>query len=202
MESRKAGRPIGSGTNGRKRVLSALEVRHLKKAADKSGLKYGLMIRLILEYAMRVSEATGLRIEDFNGDSRPRQITVRGKKGGFTAVYDMPDKLALRFMKWAVARPGEDSPFVFPSTRSALEPMSPQSVKDTFKALCRRAGISGPRSIHDLRHSSATLMAEHGASAAQIASRLRHRSLSSAAVYIDLTSMKEFDKKMIARYED
>jgi integrase len=95
------------------------------------------------------------------------------------------------------------SPWVFPSRLyGGEEHMSTMSVQGTFRALCRRAGISGQHSVHDLRHTAATLMASAGDSAAQIASRLRHRDLQSAAVYIDFASTKEHDKAMLARYVD
>jgi integrase len=203
IEKNKAGRPIGSGTNGRKRVLSPDEVKRLKAAADEQGLKYGLIIRLILELALRVCELTGLRVADFNSASRPHQVTVRGAKGGFTASYDLPERLWARYTKWLKVREPKESPWVFPSRLyGGEEHMTMMGVQGTFRALCRRAGIPGQHSIHDLRHTAATRMAEAGDSAVAIASRLRHRSLSSAQVYIDFSSTKAHDAIMIARYED
>lgn len=200
---RKPGRPKGTGTNGRRRVLSADEVKRLKAAADESGPKYGLIVRLILELALRVCELARMRVEDFNSSSRPHQVTVKGAKGGFTKTYDLPERLWARYAKYLKVREPKESPWVFPSRLyGADEHMSMMGVQGTFRRLCQRAGIQGIHSIHDLRHTAATRMAEAGDSGVQIASRLRHRDLKSAEAYIDFANNKEHDKAMVERYED
>jgi len=200
---RKPGRPKGTKLNGRKRVLTVDEVRRLKDAADAMGPKYGLIIRLTLELALRVHEVVRLKIEDFNAFSRPHQVHIVGAKEGRRITYDLPDRLWARYAKWLKVREPKDSPWVFPNRLySHDEHMTEMGVQGTFRVLCRRAGIEGKHSIHDLRHTAATWMAQNGDSAAQIAGRLRHRSLVSAQVYIDFTDNKAHDRVMIARYED
>lgn len=200
---RKAGRPVGTGLNGVMRVLTPEEVVRLKKAADEYSPKYGLAIRLILELALRVCELTRMRLEDFNGLSRPCQVTVRGAKGGFTKAYDLHPRLWARYLKWLKVREPKDSPWLFPHRLYGQnEHSGAMGFQGTFKVLCRKAGIAGRHSIHDLRHTSATRIAQDGGTAFAIASRLRHRDLNSAKAYIDFTDTKAFDKERLERYED
>ena len=200
---RKPGRPKGTSLNGRMRVLTPDEEERLLAAADRDGAKYGLLIRLILFLAMRISEVVSMRIEDFNALSRPHQVTVRGAKGGFTQTYDLPDRLWARYVRWMKRREPKDSPWLFPHRLFGRdEHMATGSVQGTFRALCVKANIPGQHSIHDLRHTAATRMAMSGDGVAQIAGRLRHRNVNSSQRYIDARDNKEHDAAMMRRYKD
>jgi len=200
IEKRSPGRPKGSALNGRRRVLTDDEVRRLKAAADRDGIKYGLVVRLILELALRSCELVRMKVEDFNFHSSPPQVVVRGAKGGFEATYCLPPKLALRVRRWLRLR-AIDSPWLFPSRMTPDLPMTTVAVQGTFKSLCAKAKIQD-RSIHDLRHTACTRMARAGDTAIQIAHRLRHRDLRSAQTYIDFADNAAHDRAMVSRYED
>jgi len=200
---RKAGRPKGTGLNGRMRVLTPDEEKRLLIAADADGAKYSFLIRLILFLATRVSEVTAMRVEDFNALSRPHQVTVRGAKGGFTRTYDLPDRLWGRYSRWMKRREPRDSPWLFPHRLFGRdEHMSCGGVQGTFRVLCVKANIPGTHSVHDLRHTAATRLASAGDGQAQIAGWLRHRSVSSSSRYIDHRDNKEHNAAVLRRYKD
>ena len=199
---RKAGRPFGTGLNGRMRVLTSDEEERLLLAADRDGAKYSLIIRLTLFLATRVSEVVSLRVEDFNGLSRPRQVTVRGAKGGYTRTYDLPDALWRRYQRWLGQREPKDSPWLFPHRLLRDEHMATGSVQGTFRVLCVKANIPGQHSVHDLRHTAATRMALNGDGQASIAGWLRHRNIGSSSRYIDARDNKAHDAAMMRRYKD
>jgi len=202
-ERRKAGRPKGTGLNGRMRVLTPDEEERLLVAADRDGAKYGLIIRLILHLALRVSEVVSMRVEDFNALSRPHQVTVRGAKGGFTRTYDLPDRLYGRYQRWMKRREPKDSPWLFPHRLYGRdEHMSTAGVQGTFRVLCLKANIPGQHSVHDLRHTAATRMAMSGDGVAQIAGRMRHRNVNSSQRYIEMRGNLEHDAVMMRRYKD
>ena len=203
LNRRKRGRPKGTGLNGRMRVLTPDEEERLVAAADRDGAKYGLIVRLTLFLATRVSEVVALRVGDFNALSRPHQVTVHGAKSGYTRTYDLPDRLWARYQRWMKRRRPKDSPWLFPHRLFGRdEHMSAGSVQGSFRVLCHKANIPGRHSIHDLRHTAATRMAMSGDSQAAIADRLRHRSVSSSSRYIDARDNKVHDAAMVRRYKD
>jgi integrase/recombinase XerD len=200
MADGKPGRPIDSGLNGRKRVLTEDEVRRLKAAADESGVKYALIIRLILQYAMRSVELSRMKVVHFDMRAIPPVVRIKGAKKGSETDYEVPDKLLKRCKRWLKVR-GGDSQWLFPSRSDAYEHMSPVSVQQAFKALCARAGITD-RSVHDLRHTSLTRCARAGDNAARLCHLSRHKDLESVGTYIDTIDDAAHSRAMAARYED
>ena len=61
-------------------------------------------------------------------------------------------------------------------------PMTPDAVKGAVRLACRRAGIERI-GAHRLRHSAATDMLGAGAALTEVAQVLRHRSVSTTAIY-------------------
>jgi integrase/recombinase XerD len=77
---------------------------------------------------------------------------------------------------------GGGSRRVFLLSRAPGGGMSPGAVKAVVRNACRRAGLP-EAGAHRLRHSAATGMLRAGAPLAEIGQVLRHRSMSTTAIY-------------------
>jgi integrase len=76
-----------------------------------------------------------------------------------------------------------DTPLVFPSL---TDPQRPADVREAFKHALRAAEIEDFR-FHDLRHSAASYLAMNGATLAEIAEILGHKTLAMVKRYSHLS---------------
>jgi integrase len=111
-------------------------------------------------------------------------VRHRGKTEASTGVIGLPDFLHALLLERApvlvAGGVGGDRP-VFPSARGGWR--TPTTVQRSISRMCRRIGHEG-FSTHVGRKTVATLLAEEGQSARQIADQLRHSSLRTSEVYI------------------
>ena len=181
-------RPVGSGLHGRRRYMTEEELDHFLQAARKSGPKYSLLFAMTYFYAMRVAEIVTMRLDDFNLPSH--QVRIRGLKGGRERTYDMPEQLEQKYRRWLKARlsppDSTENVYVFPSrTMPRSGHMSRDTAQLAFRVLCRKARVTMPRSIHDLRHSKAQQLIRGHENLATVKGILRHRDIQSTKAYID-----------------
>ena len=196
MNARKLGRPVGTGTNGRVRYLTADELAAFFAAAKRAGKKWDLLFGLTFYFGMRVGEVVALRITDVN--LATHQLTIRAEKGGHTRTYDLPERLEKKIKAWLKERPG-DNPFLFPSrTCPRTEPLSTIGAQKMFYELSRKAGI-GAHSVHDLRHTAASMMAQAGDNVVQIARWLRQKHVQSAERYLSDIDREKHERTMEQR---
>jgi integrase/recombinase XerD len=81
---------------------------------------------------------------------------------------------------------------VFLTLRAPTRPIRPDLVGDVVRRACEHAGLAG-FTPHRLRHALASEMLAHGASLQEISQVLRHRHLSTTAIYakVDLERLRE-----------
>lgn len=168
-------------------VLSPDEVERALATADRStprGRRDYAILLLLARLGLRASEAMALELEDLHW--RAAEIVVRGKgprRDHVPLLADVGDALA-QYLR-------EDRG-VSPSRRVFLRLIPPRvglsrpcAIDHIVRLALHRAGI-GPhrrRVAHLFRHSLATRMIRHGASLAEIAQVLRHRSQTTTALY-------------------
>jgi integrase len=193
---KKLGRPIGTGTNGRARYLTVDELAAFFATAKKAGKKWDLLFGLTFYFGMRVGEVVALRITDVN--MAAHQLTIRAEKGGHTRTYDLPERIEKKIRAWLKERP-EGNPFLFPSrTCPRTEPLSRVGAQKMFYELSRKAGI-GAHSVHDLRHTAASMMAQAGDNVVQIARWLRQKQVASAERYLSDIDREKHERDMEQR---
>ena len=92
----------------------------------------------------------------------------------------------------ARGRPRRESVFVFTRVRAPYGGLSPGPVSQIVRRACGRAGLPLV-SAHRLRHTAATEMLAQGASLQDIGQVLRHRHLSTTAIYakVDLERLRQ-----------
>ena len=192
----KLGRPVGTGTNGRARYLSSDELEAFFRAAKWAGKKWDLLFGLTFYFGMRVGEVVALRITDVN--LATHQLTIRAEKGGHTRTYDLPERLEKKIKAWFKERPG-DNPFLFPSrTCPRTEPLSRVGAQKMFYELSRKAGLTG-HSVHDLRHTQASMMIQAGDNVVQVARWLRQKQVASAERYLSDIGREKHERDMEKR---
>ena len=197
--SNKPGRPPGTGYGGQIRVLTKDELERFLHQCQRQGRRTDAVFTLAWFFAMRVGEVAALRLSDLNHPSR--QLTIRAEKNGLTRTYDVPERLWRKIELWLRERAklegAAENPWLFPGRRYPhSEHVGRDTLQAAFRELCRKAGIPGKHSIHELRATCATLRAREGDGIAQVAGWLRHREISSSQAYIDHAQDKAHEAKM------
>jgi len=157
------------------------------------------VLAVLLCAGLRSTELLELTVSSVGGRTGERILTVRGKGGKERAVPVEPELeavieeyLASRADRFGGRDPNRSDPlFVGPDGerlgRGALQYLVSRSY--------REAGVAGqvPRgaSVHALRHTFATRLAEDGASAVEIMRLLGHASLTTSQNYIDATAREQ-----------
>lgn len=166
---------------GRVRFLSDSERERLLAAAKESASQYlYLIIVLALSTGARKMEILGLHWEDV--DLARGIITLHETKNGERRVLPLTGH-ALELMKQHTRARRIDTDLVFPSD---YNPKQPIDIRTPFETALKRAGINDYH-FHDNRHSAASYLAMNGASLAEIAEVLGHKTLQVVKRYAHLS---------------
>lgn len=165
---------------GRVRFLSDDERVHLLEACKKSRnqLLY-LIVVLALSTGARKNEILGLTWD--NVDLGRKVITLRETKNGEVRLLPLAGHALDLMMEHSKIR-RLDTKFVFPG----LTPQKAVDVRAAWLTAVQNAGIKDFR-FHDLRHSTASYLAMNGASLAEIAEVLGHKTLAMVKRYSHLS---------------
>jgi len=165
---------------GRVRFLSDDERKRLLDACrtSRSPLLYPAVV-VALSTGMRKNEVLGLRWSDV--DLERRVVVLEETKNDERRAIPLAG-LALQVIRKLFEERGPDCPFVFPGKGGT----SPVDLRTPWETALRRAGIEDFR-FHDLRHSAASYLAMNGASLAEIADVLGHKTLQMVKRYAHLS---------------
>jgi integrase len=165
---------------GRTRFLSDDERKAFLKACQNSDYKpLYLIVVLALSTGARKSEIMNLRWADV--DFSKRQIVLHETKNGDRRVLPMAG-LALDLVKEHSKVRDLKTDLLFPFGK----PPKPYEIRPPFEKAVKEAGLKDFR-FHDLRHSAASYMAMNGASPAEIAEVLGHKTLQMVKRYAHLS---------------
>jgi integrase len=165
---------------GRVRYLSDNERERLLTACRKSESEdLYVAVVLALSTGARRMEIWGMRWPqvDFNRQT----ITLHDTKNGERRVLPLAGH-AFELMRQRAKVRRLDSDLVFPGKKKAL----PIDLRTPFETALQRAGIDDFR-WHDLRHSTASYLAMNGATLAEIAEVLGHKTLAMVKRYAHLS---------------
>jgi len=169
---------------GRVRFLSDAERADLLAACRKSmnPCLYDVVL-LALSTGMRKGEIMGLTWDavDFQRRMITLEHTKNGERRGVPLVGPAYDALQERSRIRRI-----DSPYMFPAPfRYGKEPQ-PIDITTAWRVAVKRAELKDFR-FHDLRHSAASYLAMNGASLAEIAAVLGHKTLAMVQRYAHLS---------------
>jgi site-specific recombinase XerD len=162
-------------------VLSHEEVYRLFGVI--SNLKHRAMLMTTYASGPRLSELTHLRVEDI--DSERGVIRIHQGKGRKDRYTLLPASL-LEVLRtyWRAYRPAD---WLFPG-RDPNRPICRDTVEEVCRKFRKLAGIRKRVTPHILRHSFATHLLEAGTDLRTIQILLGHRSLSTTAIYLHVSS--------------
>ncbi len=138
---------------------------------------------------LRVSEIAHLRIRDLDIDRA--LVTVVGK-GDKERSVPMTDQLVKLLRTYLENKRDDHGEFLFPSPRTPLKPIHVDYLETWVKKAAEWAGLDHPEelTVHVLRHSFGTQLAEAGASVYEIRDLMGHSSIMVSENYVKLASTK------------
>ncbi len=148
------------------------------------GFRNYVLLLLLLDKGMRISELCGLRLIDVY--DRYVKVFGKGRKEREIGIHPEVGKLLWKYVhKYRKpARPDETSVFL---NRSG-EPLKVSGVEEIFKDLKRKCGLEGVRvSPHTFRHTFAKMYLEHGGEVFKLSREMGH-----STVQVTETYLKEF----------
>jgi integrase len=166
-----------------KRILSLDEMRALIDSADSE--LYKCLLELLLTSGLRIGEALGLTLGDLDpSDSLIRVEHQLARDGTRTPLktdesqrtVDIPPELMRRLLALITDRGDRFSPnaFVF-ATRNSTG-LERKVARGALDRAVKNAGIAAPKpTLHDLRHSHASMLIALGYTLVDVQRRLGHR---------------------------
>ncbi|MGH8703535.1 MAG: tyrosine-type recombinase/integrase [Burkholderiales bacterium] len=144
---------------------------------------------LLARLGLRAGEVARLELEAL--DWRAGEVVVHGK-GKSLSRLPLPQDVGQALSVYLTRRPRADSRAVFLRSRAPLRPLTQTGITHVVAKASKRAEFAR-LSPHKLRHALATEMLRRGATLAQIAQVLRHRSVTTTALYakVDRTALRE-----------
>lgn len=140
---------------------------------------YAILL-VLLRLGLRASEVAGLALEDI--DWRAGQVVVHGKAHRQDRLL-LPAEVGEAIVGYLQrGRPRTAHRQVFLRSRPPIGPMERNGVSGIVRRACRRAGVAEV-GAHRLRHTLACELAGAGAGLPEIGDLLRHRGLTSTAIY-------------------
>jgi site-specific recombinase XerD len=185
--------PVASWRDtGIPRAVPSADVERLIAAIDRStldGARDAAIVLLLARLGLRSIEVARLELSDL--DWRAGELLVRGK-GGSENRLPLPDDVGTALAEYLTVRGRRAFRHVFLTLRAPTRPIRPDLVGDVVRRACEHAGLVR-FTPHRLRHALASEMLAHGASLQEISQVLRHRHLSTTAIYakVDLERLRE-----------
>ncbi|WP_066349677.1 tyrosine-type recombinase/integrase [Geminocystis sp. NIES-3708] len=153
------------------KILMSEEIKALIDNAKNS--RDGLLIKLLANTGLRISEAINLRWNDI----KLNKIAVFGK-GGKTRYVSIKDEL----LNELFTLKNRFCEYIFYSNR--LTPLKRENVHTMLKEVAKKANLTDRVSAHWLRHSTASHALNNGASLNQVKELLGHGSINTTARYL------------------
>jgi len=174
------------------RVVPNEPLQALLEAPDRStpsGARDAAVLELLYASGLRVSELSGLKIEDLDLAQGQIRVIGKGDKERLVPVHPLAIsrmRAYLRDARPALAKPGSPSHVFLSSRGNAL---SSDAVRRLFKRYVKQVGGADSLTPHAMRHTFATHLLESGADLRTVQELLGHVALSTTQIYTHL-SMK------------
>jgi site-specific recombinase XerD len=174
------------------RTVPPADVERLIASCDRStldGARDRAIVLLLARLGLRSIEVARLELADL--DWRAGELAVRGK-GGYGDRLPLLDDVGAALAAYLTVRGRCDFREVFVTVRAPRRPIRPDLVGDVVRRAGQRAGVEQV-TAHRLRHALASELLAQGASLQEISQVLRHRHLSTTAIYakVDLERLRQ-----------
>jgi len=181
-------------------VITVAEMEKLLSApGDETpeGVRDRAMLEMLYAAGLRVSELTGLSINDLNLDAMVVRVIGKGNKERLSPVNDAACRSVRKYLREArpvLAKGGRDKA-MFISRRG--RGITRQAVWHRIKRYALVSGLSKKVSPHTFRHSFATHLLEGGADLRAVQAMLGHADISTTQIYTHVDRRllkKEYDR--------
>jgi integrase/recombinase XerC len=149
-------------------------------------LRDAAMLETLYSSGLRISEACGLRLENYDRATRTLRIRGKGRKEREVPL-GQPAAAAIERYWTAVQHPLAPATPVFLAATHSLEPVRPAMLQHSLKRYLAAAGLDPKLTPHKLRHSFATHLLNRGADLRGVQELLGHARLASTEVYTHLS---------------
>ncbi len=169
------------------KLLDSIETK------DFSGLRDRTILELIYSAGIRVSELTGLNIENIDFINEEIKVFGKGSKERIAPIGGAVLNLLKEYLKQLKTYDAGKTLFI---NRNKGR-LTPRSVEIMIIKYARRAGIEKKVTPHTLRHSFATHLLDRGADLRAVQELLGHANLSTTQIYTHLSIAKlkrEYEK--------
>jgi site-specific recombinase XerD len=160
-----------------------------------SNLKHKTILMLAYACGLRVSEVVSININDI--DSKRMIIHLHGAKGKKDRVVNISPTLIVMLREYY--KQYKPTEYLFEG-QYARQHYSSRSIQLVLQEVKKRAGITRPGSMHQLRHSFATHLLDKGIDVVMIQRLLGHNDLKTTIRYLHVTNRDL--QKVISPLED
>ena len=162
--------------------LAANQLRQLLSLCNEDtflGLRNKAIIFIFLDTGIRLSEMTGMQIEDLNFDRGIIKIMGKGAKERVVAMQQRTQKMLLRYLL------SRDDRYRCVWVSEERQPLTFWGIEQMIRKLGKRAGLKNVRcSPHTFRHTSATMALDNGAKEFEVQAMLGHSTLTMTRRYV------------------
>ena len=172
----------GYRLSGLPKAIGDDEVRRLLESCNRetaTGCRDLAILLLLCRLGLRACEVAVLEVGDVRWVHGELHVRGKGSEGRLPLLHDVGEAVANYLRD---GRPRSTSPRIFLQASAPFRDLSPKTVVKIVRRAAVRAGLP-PIAAHRLRHTAGTTMLRQGASLAEIAHVLRHRSIDTTAIY-------------------
>lgn len=131
------------------RMLSVCD-KDYESNAKFLGSRNRAIVLVLLDAGVRLSELTGMKMQDVNTSNGNIRVMGKGSKERIVRIGKVAQKSLWRYL---MHRPGNDREEIWLTEEG--KPLSPTAVQCMIKRLKERAGVGGAGNVHRFRHTFA-----------------------------------------------
>ena len=163
-----------------------IEEKYIREVLDSAKMEEKLIIAMLYGLGLRISELSGLKLEDIKG----QWIQIHGKGSKVRELPLLDDLQTLISQYCDYYHPKK---YLFEKGNA---PMNAAQLRYKLTKLFKDAGLKV--TPHQLRHSFATHLLNHGARISDVSELLGHETMATTQVYTKLGSVKKMQEYMKA----
>jgi integrase/recombinase XerC len=155
-----------------------------QESSSKTPLRDAALLELMYSAGLRVSEAVGVNLRDFDWKEGSLRIRGKGNKER-VALFGEPCRLAMERYRECERVPDKDGDALF--TNPSGRRLTARTAHRIVKRWAAEGGLPPETSPHALRHSFATHLLDGGADLKSVQQLLGHESLATTQVYTHIS---------------
>lgn len=156
---------------------------------DKPSLRDNALLETLYSTGMRVSECTGLKLEDIDFELKTMLLHGKGRKDRYVPFgsycYTSLKRYLAKSRKPLMAKYKREHDHVFVNHHG--DPLTAAGVSYVLDQIVKRSSLSSTIHPHELRHTFATHLLSNGADLRAVQELLGHSSLSTTQIYTHVT---------------